>query len=385
MRALSPGPARMAADDIPMNRPMAAFFALAALLCATAARVSADSAKILENRHGDVSYQMERGSAVPVAQSASVTIGDGAVAVTGPGSEGAVVLPDSSQVLLGANTRIQLAFFNQADIATARFVIFNGKTRFEIRHPKGALANYTFSTGTGQIAVRGTDGDIELASGSLRVNVYDLSDPNLPVQVTTIDGRTFTIAAGKTLFAHYVNGVLQVDVDDITQQAMSTFNGDFGSPPPSGPQKPKKGGGGGGSRSSNGPTQRKPPPGTGAKREYALALVAMVVAILLLGGSFFGRTLFDRFIRTRQKLGMFPTTHYGRRRLAARQIDHVYVGRVLENPRRSRTQRNGRKRMWGFIEEEGRWLRVITLPDGTVHNAFYDKDFKFEDRVRPRH
>lgn len=363
---------------------MAAFFALAALLCATAARVSADSAKVLENRHGDVSYQLGRGSAIPVALSASVSIGDGTVAVTGSGSEGAVVLPDSSQVLLGANTRIQLAFFNQADIATARFVIFNGKTRFEIRHPKGALANYTFSTGTGQIAVRGTDGDIESASGSLRVNVYDLSDANAPVQVTTIDGRTFTLGAGRTLFAHYVNGVLQVDVDNITQQAMSVFSGDFGSPPTNGPQKPKKGGGGGGGGSNNGPAQRKPS-GTGAKREYAIALIAMVVAALLLGGSFFGRTLFDRYVRTRQKLGMFPTTRYGRLRLAARQIDHVYVGRVLENPRRSRTQRNGRKRLWGFIEEEGRWLRVITLPDGTVHNAFYDKDFKFEDRVRPRH
>src|SRR5262249_3012467 len=99
---------------------------------------------------------------------------------------------------------------------------------------------------------------------------------------------------------------------------------------------------------------------------------------------FFGRSLFSRVVSTRQKLGMFPTTRYARLRLAERQIEQVYVGRVIENPRRSRTQRNGRKRMWGFIEEEGRWLRVITLPDGTVHNAFFDKEFKFEDRVRRR-
>lgn len=367
-----------------MNRPLAAFFTLAALLCATASRVSADSAKTLQNRHGDVSYQVGRGPVVPVAAYSSIAVDDEAVAVTGSGSEGAVVLPDSSQVLLGANTRVQLAFFNQTDIATARFVIFNGKTRFEIRHPRGALANYTFTTGTGQISVRGTDGDIESSSGTLRVNVYDLSDANAPVQITTIDGRSFTLGAGKSLFAHYVNGMLQVDVDNITQQAMSAFTGDFGSPPPSGPQKPKNGGGGGGAP-NNGPAPRKPPPGTAAKREYTLAIVAMLVAVLLLVGSFFGRPLLGRYVRTRQKLGMFPTTRYARLRLAAREIDHVYVGRVIENPRRTRTERNGRKRMWGFIEEEGRWLRVVTLPDGTVHNAFFDKDFKFEDRVRPRH
>lgn len=33
--------------------------------------------------------------------------------------------------------------------------------------------------------------------------------------------------------------------------------------------------------------------------------------------------------------------------------------------------------MWGYIEEAGKYLRVITLEDGeTFHNAFFDRRYK---------
>jgi hypothetical protein len=40
-------------------------------------------------------------------------------------------------------------------------------------------------------------------------------------------------------------------------------------------------------------------------------------------------------------------------------------------------QADGRIRPWAPIEEmEGRYLRVVLLPDGeTVHNAFFDRSF----------
>jgi len=35
---------------------------------------------------------------------------------------------------------------------------------------------------------------------------------------------------------------------------------------------------------------------------------------------------------------------------------------------------------WGFIQEEGKYLRVIVLEDEeTVHNAFFDRGFKEVD------
>ena len=51
---------------------------------------------------------------------------------------------------------------------------------------------------------------------------------------------------------------------------------------------------------------------------------------------------------------------------------------MMENPVRTQVQSDGRIRIWGQIMEfEGRYLRVVLLPDGeTVHNAFFDRRFK---------
>jgi len=40
-------------------------------------------------------------------------------------------------------------------------------------------------------------------------------------------------------------------------------------------------------------------------------------------------------------------------------------------------QPNGRIRRWVFVAEAGKYLRVVTEPDGeTVHNAFFDRRFR---------
>ena len=50
---------------------------------------------------------------------------------------------------------------------------------------------------------------------------------------------------------------------------------------------------------------------------------------------------------------------------------------VLGNPIRSETRPNGRIRRWALISEVGKYLRVVTEPDGeTVRNAFFDRRFK---------
>ena len=54
-----------------------------------------------------------------------------------------------------------------------------------------------------------------------------------------------------------------------------------------------------------------------------------------------------------------------------------WIERVLSNPEHTEVQPNGRLRQWGFIEELGKYLRVVTLEDGeTVLNAFPDRNFK---------
>lgn len=59
-------------------------------------------------------------------------------------------------------------------------------------------------------------------------------------------------------------------------------------------------------------------------------------------------------------------------------IDEEWIARVIDRPVREKIQADGRIRRWAAIPEaEGRYLRVILLPDGvTVHNAFFDRGFK---------
>jgi hypothetical protein len=54
-----------------------------------------------------------------------------------------------------------------------------------------------------------------------------------------------------------------------------------------------------------------------------------------------------------------------------------WIQRVVEHPVKEMMQTDGRIRRWAPIQEmEGRYLRVIPLPDGeTVHNAFFDRRF----------
>jgi len=55
-----------------------------------------------------------------------------------------------------------------------------------------------------------------------------------------------------------------------------------------------------------------------------------------------------------------------------------WIERVIVHPVREHIQRDGRIRHWAPIAEmDGRYLRVILLPDGeTVHNAFFDRSFR---------
>jgi len=60
-----------------------------------------------------------------------------------------------------------------------------------------------------------------------------------------------------------------------------------------------------------------------------------------------------------------------------RQIDPLMIRSVLNMPHRKEREPNRRVRYWGWIAEMNSWLRVVTLEDGeTVHNAFFDQDFR---------
>jgi len=58
-------------------------------------------------------------------------------------------------------------------------------------------------------------------------------------------------------------------------------------------------------------------------------------------------------------------------------LKREWCERAIEDPVRREKQGDDRVRHWIFIEEAGKYLRVVTLEDGvTVHNAFFDRDFE---------
>jgi hypothetical protein len=58
-------------------------------------------------------------------------------------------------------------------------------------------------------------------------------------------------------------------------------------------------------------------------------------------------------------------------------IKEEWILSVLKNPIRTEVQHNGRIRRWALIPELGKYLRVVTEPDGeTVHNTFLDRRFR---------
>ena len=122
-----------------------------------------------------------------------------------------------------------MSSFNQAAIAHATFVVV-GKMRFTVNHPAGAQADYHFQTTTGEIAVRGTVGDIFASPNGLQVNVYAVSNAALPVQVTLVNGQVFTLAAGQSLVATAAAaGAVTASVTAVSQSMFTPFS-ELGAP-----------------------------------------------------------------------------------------------------------------------------------------------------------
>jgi len=80
---------------------------------------------------------------------------------------------------------------------------------------------------------------------------------------------------------------------------------------------------------------------------------------------------------------MMKTTRYFEEQVLRKRpyIQREWCELVLAAPIRRKVQSDGRIRYWGRITAAGearpRFLRVVTLDDGeTVHNAFFDRDFR---------
>ena len=66
-------------------------------------------------------------------------------------------------------------------------------------------------------------------------------------------------------------------------------------------------------------------------------------------------------------------------------VERAWCAAAIADPIRRETKEDGRIRFWSAVtlrgEDAPRVLRVVTLEDGeTVHNAFFDRNFREEPR-----
>lgn len=219
-----------------MRRFVASFSVLACIMLSfSVPPAGAAPDKQLQNLKGSVSHGQSASAQQAIAAHATAVVQDNETAETGANSLGGLVLPDSSRVLLGSDTQLRVDSFSQTDVANAHFFIARGKVRFTVQHPKGSRANYTFQTPTAQIAVRGTEGDVAVGNNSLQINVYQLSDPNLPVNVVLSNGQVFVLHAGQSLILNFgaaaaaASGGVQSTVGTVSQSTYAPFS-EFGAP-----------------------------------------------------------------------------------------------------------------------------------------------------------
>ena len=78
-------------------------------------------------------------------------------------------------------------------------------------------------------------------------------------------------------------------------------------------------------------------------------------------------------------IGGVKTTRYFEEQVLPRRpyLKREWITAVLSAAEHQERQPDGRLRFRGYIEELGRYLRVVTLEDGeTVHNAFPDRGIR---------
>lgn len=202
--------------------------ALGLLFCLAAPAHSADQ-KLLTNMKGDVAYQRAGSKPHALAPAARVALIDGDSATTSSDSLGRILLSDTTTITIGENSNVKMDWFHAGMAPGAKFTVNSGKVRFVVAHPHNMPSNYTFKTPTGQIAVRGTVGDIGVDSDDdLRLNIYQTGFAHLPVLVTFRTGQIYSVKAGQALEGSYVGGQLQVDIHAIDQAAIDYFD-QFGS------------------------------------------------------------------------------------------------------------------------------------------------------------
>ncbi len=140
-------------------------------------------------------------------------------AITKALSAAQVILPDSSIVALGENTKVRVgAFTAGTDGPGSTIAVDGGTLRFDIHRPEGGAANYRFTTTTSQIAVRGTVGLLSFLGGNTTVACLVCAADSVTI---TAGSQTIALAAGQFVTISATGALV---TGTISSTVLSTFS-----------------------------------------------------------------------------------------------------------------------------------------------------------------
>jgi len=196
-------------------RRFAAILLSLALLAGLPARAATD--KQLRAVRGVVGHKLTASSDFQRVVGGQL-LDDDEFAVTQLAANALLTLPDSSEVALGQSTSVQVGAFNDpASVTPTKITLQNGTLRFAIKRPIGGKSNYTFSTITSQVAVRGTIGLLSTDANGDTIACLSCASGDVLV---TVGAKTYPLLTGQTLFVS-IAGVVAASA--LTAALLQTF------------------------------------------------------------------------------------------------------------------------------------------------------------------
>jgi hypothetical protein len=169
---------------------------------------------------GTVMYQTATAAPLERVTGTQIVGGDSLVS-TGPASQGILVYPDSSRVVLGAGTTVQVGRFSSpaghVASTTIRIPQNGGVLRFDVNHASAGESDYVFTTPLASITVRGTSALLSDGIGGDTLTCLSCEAGDV---VARLHGSDYAVLTGETL---RITPSGRVSIEKTGDEVLATF------------------------------------------------------------------------------------------------------------------------------------------------------------------
>ncbi|MGH7661167.1 MAG: FecR domain-containing protein [Vulcanimicrobiaceae bacterium] len=175
----------------------------------------------LQWKSGTVLFQKTAVSTVREEVTGTHVISADSLVMTGPGSQGVLVYPDSSRVALGGGTTVQVGRFARArDHAASTTIAIppsGGVVRFDVNHASSGESDFVFTTSLASITVRGTSALLSdgIGGDTLTCLMCEAGDV-----VARLRGADYAVLTGETL---RITPSGRVTIEKTRDDVLATF------------------------------------------------------------------------------------------------------------------------------------------------------------------